>query len=230
VFKEIYKDSPFDAFLVPNSPQLSALNLAKLSYQLAPSSNAAITVAQISAGQYFGGTHQSASTTAMNVATAEDYLNKADLSAQREQNASPDVYKNGERYLTYRIWRAITIGFLAVEAGEPFKSQYRQEYEDFITYAKNLQSTHAKDEIFYARMNYARILASEKDLATEKVQLDAMANELGSITNVNSYSYSWFLRNQLKYRPTDPLSLALKQMYGVSPSFKAIADKLAASK
>lgn len=223
VFQEIYKDAPFSAFLVPNDPQMSALNLAEWSYGLAPSSEAAITVAQLASGKYFSSPNQSTSTVASYISTAEDYLKKAEAASKAEQTKLPNIYQKGERYLVYRIWRAITIGRLAIEAGEPYKSQYRQEYEDFFKYASALPSVHGKDEVFYARFQYARILALDNDPQTEKQQLDLLAQGLNGISD--SYSFVWLLRNEHKNAPTVIWS-QIQDMTKVSSDFKAAVDKI----
>src|SRR5262249_49120262 len=159
---------------VDNDPDESAISLEKWAYELRPASHSAIYIAQLYAGEFLR--HQDL--TKQQIADfnklAIEYLDKADAQIQREATITPN-YTDTDRYLFYRTWKAITYGYLSMTQGEPYKSQYRKEYEDFFTYAATQKSSHAKDEVFFARYQYSRALAGESDWDTEKVQLDLAA-------------------------------------------------------
>jgi hypothetical protein len=227
VFAEIYKDAPFDSYLIVDRPQLSAINLLKESYAIKPSSFAASKVAELASGRYFANPQQDASSTAAYVALAEDYLNKADIAALSEANERPATYASSDRYILYRLSRAITVGRLAIQKGEPYTDTYRTEFNSFIAFAQSIQSTLAHNAVFNARFQYARILEAEGDTAGEKAQLDMLARELSKLPNPNTIPFVLSLRNA-RTQPTEAMWRAVQRMSSTSPEFKTAVEKLTA--
>ncbi len=228
IFSELYKDAPFNTYLVPGDPDLSAINLGEWSYSLRPASVSAIYTAQLYALQYFVHPNQSASTTASYAAHAEEYLKDADVAVQKEAAATPS-FSTTSRYLTYRVWRAITIGALAVEKGEPYTTQYKKEYEDFFTYALASQLQQAKDEVLFGRWQFARVLAIFKESAAEKVQLDLLAKGVNALSSSDGSAFVSFLRNEHAFRPTETAWTTIQDMTKVSPDFKTAVNQILAS-
>ncbi len=228
VFAEIYKGAPFDSYLVPDRPQLSAINLLKESYAMQPSSFAASKVAELASGRYFANPQQDATTTAAYVALAEEYLNKADIAALSEAQQRPATYASSDRYILYRLSRAITVGRLAIQKGEPYKNSYRKEFNNFIALAQSIQSTLAHNVVFNARFQYARILEADGDTTAEKTQLDILARELDRLSNPNTIPFVLSLRNA-RAQPTEAMWLSVQRMSSTSPEFKTAIDKLTAA-
>lgn len=225
VFAEIYREEPFNNYLVPGDPDLSALKLAEWSYSLNPTSNAAVYVAQLYAARYFLNPSQSAASTTVYSALAEDYLQKAESVAKEEVVNDPS-FAQSDRYIAYLTWRAITIGRLAVSKGEPYASNYRSTYEDFISFARSRGTEAAKEQLFFARFQFARILMLRADLPAAKEQLDTLAEEMRLLADPDSRSFIWFLRNEYTYRREEPTWVAIQTMLIVSPEFKTEVEKV----
>ncbi len=226
VVTEIYKDEPFRSYEVPGDPELSSLNLQKWSYDMFPSSAAAISVAQIASGRYFSHPDQPASTTAAYVAMAEDYLGKAEAAVIEELEGNPQWYVASHRYMIYRSMRAITIGRLAITKGEPYRSAYRREFDDFFAHAEGKKSAAASKAILSTRFQYARVLAADKDEINEKIQLDQLAQALNSLQDPDNYPLVLLFKNEYLNQPTGLTWTAVKRMATVSPDFKVAVERL----
>lgn len=228
VFAEIYKDAPFETYLVPGDPDLSARHLAEWSYEMMPTSFAAIGIARWYTEQYITNPNQAASVTASNAAIAEDYLKKADAAALEEAKQD-SAYPNSTRYLVYRYWRAMIIARLAVQKGEPYVSQYKAVYNEFIKYGLTQRNVLAKDFVLYARLFFAQRLTQEDDQVAAKAQLDLLAQELRAVATSTTSVFVQFLKNESRNAPTGPNWTAAKNMSLISPNFKAEVEKVLAS-
>jgi hypothetical protein len=134
VFAEIYKDGPTKQYLVPNSPDLSAIKIGEASYALRPAALSAIYTAQLYAAQYFLNPQQTASTTTLFISRAEYLLGKAAEAEKRESAVAQD-YEQSSRYFSYLQWNAITQGYLAVEKGAPYTSTFRDAFSKYFVFA-----------------------------------------------------------------------------------------------
>ncbi|HUO50668.1 MAG TPA: hypothetical protein VMU25_03870 [Candidatus Paceibacterota bacterium] len=226
VFAEVYKDAPFNTYLVPGDPALSALNMQKASYDIRHTSTAAIYVAYLAAGQYFV-KNLDASTSAMYISLATDYLSKADITALAESKASA-FYPQSTKYVIYRAVRAQTIGRLALQKVQPFTTNYRTEFDQFFTITQALHSTAAMDATLSVRFQYAKVLAADSDAADAKTQLDQLAQELGALTSPSGYSFVASLKTE-HANPTGPTWQSVLKMEKISPAFKAAVDSLVTS-
>jgi hypothetical protein len=222
VFTEIYKDAPFSSYLESGNPDLSAMNLEEASYEISPSSFAAIKVAVLALMQYLDNPKQATSTTAAYVKLAEEYLYKADAVATQEARRSPTTYMKSDRYMLYRFARVSAFGLLAIQKGEPYKSRYRTEFNMFITFAQSQNSTLARDEILSARFEHARILAAEGDFAGEKIQLDLLASALRELPNPKMNILALSFINAHMHESTGARWSAIQQMMSISPDFQAV--------
>ena len=225
VFAEIYKDAPFSTYLAPGDPDLSARRLAEWSYGMMPTSNAAITIARWYTEQRLLNPTQATSTTKVYAAAAEDYLAKADAASLAEAKADAS-YSNSRRYLFYRYWRTMIIGRLATQKGEPYQSQYRAAYEEFITFAQTQKNIIAEEYLLNARLFFAQRLVRNKDEASAKIQLDQLAKEMIAADNPDVNTFFLLLRNEYKNQPTGLTWTSVKNMSAVSPDFKAAVEKI----
>lgn len=222
IFAEIYTGAPFDSFLVPGDSQLSAINLEKASYAMSTTSTAAINIAFIASEIAFNDPGAAGATAY--VALAEDYVEKANAAVVFEAQAGP-WYPDSTLYINYRRLKAITIGRLAIVKGGEYEDIYRNEFEDFFTFAKSKLSTAAQNGILSARFQYAKILAADGDALEQKKQLDLLAQALDGLSNPD-LRFVAFLKNEYTYRPTGPGWLSVQEMFKVSPGFKAAVGKV----
>lgn len=227
-FDELFRDAPFNQFLATDDPELSTRRLYEWSYSMLPTARAAIHIAVWYSEQYVINPLQSASTTKSYAAVAEDFLKKADaLSVQEAQRDSR--YLDSFTYIDYRIWRAIVIGRLSPQIGEPYTSQYPRVYDEFISFAKGSKNVNAQSNLFYARYIYAARLALDGDTKAARSQLDALADELVALENPDLNSFVRMLRNERIKRPKGINWAAAQRAFNISPSFKSAVERLIAT-
>ncbi len=222
VFMEIYKDAPFDQYLAKGDPDLSARKLYEWSYSLFPTSNAAISIARWYTEQAIINSDQPLNVTQVYAATAEEWLKKADVATKEEAKRDPS-YGDSTRYLVYRYWRTIVIGRLAVQKGEPYRSSYRTEFEDFFTFAEGQQNTLAADYILYGRLFYAQRFIYDNDNAAAKVQADLLATALTAVSDPKTSAFIRFLKNESARNGVTWRGIS--SLFPVSPAFKEAVQK-----
>ena len=227
VFTEIYKDEPFSLYLAPGDPDLSARRLAEWSYGMVPTSNSAIVIARWYAEQYILNPNQAADVTDEYATRAEEYLNKASAASQKEKERDPG-YVDSTRYLVYRYWHAIITGQLAEQKGEPYKSQYRKVYEDFIQFTQTQNNVLARGYLLYAYLFFAQRVAQQGDESGAKIYLDKLVRELRKVENPRTSVFVLFLKNEYRYRPTGATWGVVRNMSEISPSFKSAIDEIIA--
>jgi hypothetical protein len=227
VLGEIYKDPPFDQYYVADDPALSALNLAEWSYAMQPSPRAAIYAAQYYAGEYFPNPPKKQIEIDY-VNKAEDYLKKAEAASLLEMEESPG-YGSSDRYVSFRVRRAITIGRLAILKGEPYKSEYRREFEDLFALVQPTQvNLNSRNALLSGRYHYAITLGLENDVENQKKVLDSLGNDLSRIGNYN-IPFAAFLRTEYEYRPQGRSVNRVREFANISPSFKIAVEKVLSS-
>jgi hypothetical protein len=219
VFAEIYKDGPTKQYLVPNNPDLSAINIGEASYALRPASLSAIYTAQLYAAQYFLNPNQAATTTALYATRAADYLDKAAQAVQREASVTEN-FEQSSRYFSYMQWKAITQGYLAVEKGDPYTDLFRDSFKQFFEFAATRTNPSTGDSVFFTRFQYARILAALKDVSGEKEQLSLLASELNAMPQGEVSVFVAFLKNERAYRPNDATWKTITNMFSLVPDFQ----------
>ena len=193
VFEEIYKGEPFSKYLVPGDPELSARKLAEWSYEMLPTSSAAISIARWYSEQKILNPGLSATIHASYVASAEDYLKKAETAATVEARNVPS-FTETTRYLVYRYWHAIVTGRLADQKGEPYRSEYRSVYDKFILFTQSQQNVLAQEYLLYARLFYAQRLSQNNDIVAATKQLDLLAEQLTIVADSESNVFVRFLK------------------------------------
>ncbi|MSU74715.1 hypothetical protein EXS57_02970 [Candidatus Kaiserbacteria bacterium] len=226
VFMEIYKDAPFDQYLVKGDPNLSARKLYEWSYSLLPTSSAAIGIARWYTEQVILNRDQPRTITTEYAATAEGWLNKADAATEQEAKNDP-TYGDSTRYLVYRYWRAVIIGRLSVQKGEPYLSDYRTEFENFFTFAKGQQNILAEEYILYGHLFYAQLLVRNDDRTTAKAQADLLATALNDVSNPGTSVFISFLKYESSRNGATWSGIS--SLFTVSPSFKEAVDKVLAT-
>ncbi len=216
VFAEIYTGAPWENYLVPNRPDPSALKLSVWAYSVSPISMAAIYAAQLASLQAINSSSTSADRTKYGDMAVE-YLQKADDAALQEGRNDPS-YTTSDRYLTYRVWRAITIGRLALLQRGTYPSVFDKEYSEFFSFVKALpQNGHSQDENLYARLQYASILRRLSSFGKEKLALDDFAKEIEATDNKNLGFFS-YIYNISKF-PKSFFWVPIAQMRKLSPAF-----------
>ena len=228
VSAEVYKDAPFSTYLAPGQPELSARHLYEWSYSLAPTSLAAIRIAEWYSAQYINHPGQSEDMTKAYAVLAEEYMNKADSASLKETQNDP-AYLDSALNVNYRYWKANITGRLATQVGEPYLSQYRDVYDEYIAFAQKSPNVLAKEYLFYARLFYSSELVAHKDSKAAKAQLDLLATELSTLLNPNATGFVRFLRNNQKNQPTGFNWTVTKNSFAISPNFQHAVEKIIAT-
>ncbi len=227
IFNEVYKDAPFNAYLASNDPDLSARYMAEWSYSQLPTSFAAVRIVRWYSDQMLENKSISPETRVQYGEETKRYLNIAGQLVERELQRKAG-YSKSTPYIAYKTWRAIAIGRLAAVEGEPYKSQYKKEFEDFFTYIYDLKDVGALEYVFLSRHFYARVLLDE-DATAAKKQLDILARELNELENPDTSTYVRWLRNSSRYSETGHQWQTVKNMMKISPDFKATVEKFLAT-
>ncbi len=222
VFMEIYKDAPFDQYLAKGDPDLSARKLYEWSYSLLPTSNAAIGIASWYTEQVILNRDQPRTITTEYAATAEEWLSKGATASEEEAKQDP-TYGDSTRYLVYRYWRAVIIGRLSVQKGEPYLSDYRTEFENFFTFAKGQQNILAEEYILYGRLFYAQLLLRNDDSVSAKIQADLLATALNTVLQPETSVFIRFLKNESQRNGATWRGIS--SLFTISPYFKEVANK-----
>ncbi len=225
VFAEMYKDEPFSTYLVPNDPDQSARKLAEWSYSLMPTSLAAINIARWYTEQVVVNPDQSPETTQEYATIAEDFLKKAEAASVEEAKRSA-TYSDSSRYLLFRYWRTMVISRLALQIGEPYRSQVRTTFDEFITFAQSQRNVLAKDQLSYARFFYAQRLFQLEDTVAGQIQLDLLAREMETVQNPKTSPFMRFLFREFTYRPEGANWVLVTELAKVSPSFRVAVEEV----
>lgn len=238
VFEEVYKDAPFNSYLAPGDPDLSARYMAEWSYSQLPTSFAAIRIARWYSDQIFQNVSLSTETKMQYTDETKKYLRNAEELTQSELSWAPDRAKSVP-YMAYKMWHAVIIGRLAGAGGEPYKSQYKREFEELLSFLKAQKNVGAADYVYLSRGFYARFLLQvDGDPDAAKEQLDLLASELNSLKNPDVSAYVRFVRQAYKDRHVLAGQLDnlqgyiwpnLEKMMAVSPDYKNAVEKIIAS-
>lgn len=230
VFAEIYKDAPFSNYLAAGDPELSSRRLAEWSYQIMPSSNAAILVANWYTTQLLQKADLPKDTVDTYVANATDYLKKADA-ASVEEASNAKTYSESRRYMYYLFYRAVVIGQLSNYSAE-FKGQYRDAFEKFLVFAQEQSSVKtnvvAAEFALFAHLAYAQQLSRDGDTAAAVVQLDTLAAELDAISKDQARTNGFFhtMNNERKNNPNGARWTGVVKMTTLSQRFKSAMENV----
>jgi hypothetical protein len=162
---------------------------------------------------------------------AVDYLKKAEMADRQYAEVDP-TYRTSTQYVIYRTFRGQAAGRLGVQEIEPFKSQYKQEWQDLIAYLKASDHAIAFENLLYSRFTYAAQLFDAKDPAMEdpaaaKEQLDLLAVELNALEDPLEHGFVRLIMN-VRSNPTGTNWVAIQKFKELSPDFGAAVDRLLA--
>ncbi len=223
VFTEVFKDAPFNAYLTPGDPELSFRRLFEWSYEMFPTYWSAIRISKWYAEQYVYNPNQPIETTKAYAERAVEFLNKADALIASESRRDPE-FLSSARYIEYRHWRAVNVGRLSRQIGEPYTSQYRQGFEDYLALAEASPSAYARGSKLFGRYLYAARMFLDNDTVAVKTQLDLLAADMNAIENPDVVAFALFLRNT-RSQPTGLNWTFIKNVSELSPAFKAAVDR-----
>ncbi len=229
IFAELYKDEPFRSYLAPGDPDLSARHLAEWSYGQRPTSFAAIRITRWYSEQMLENTDPSSKTRAQYAAETKKYLQSADKLAESELSRTPALSQSIP-YIAYRMWRAVAIGRLAAVEGEPYKSQYKDEFEGLFSFIDGLNNVGAREYEYLGRHFYADLLLRiDSDTPAAKEQLNILVRELRALPNPDVVTYVRFLRNENRSNPNGYLWRSVKNMMSASSDYKVTVEKFLAT-
>ena len=233
IFEETFKDAPFSDFKatseanVDRNARLSSRNLFEWSYSTMPTAFAAISIARWYSEQYSFDRSLDEEKKKSYAALAAEYLKKAEDAAAAESERFGNAYLDSTAHLTYRHWRAVTIGRLRAQIGEPYKSMYIQEYEDLFVFQKGQNNKLAAEYLLYSRMFFASQLRGDAKIDYAKQQLDTLAAEMNAVTNPDVNVFFSFLRTEYKERPTGPTYVNLiSSNFELSPAFEEAVTRV----
>ncbi|QQG38145.1 MAG: hypothetical protein HYS26_01150 [Candidatus Kaiserbacteria bacterium] len=225
IFDELYKDEPFKRYLVPGDPDLSARLMAEWSYDMSPTSFAAIRIARWYSDQVFRNGTLSGEKVSEYTAEAEKYMEIAGQLVEKELKRSTDRTRS-ITYIAYRMWTAITVGRLATVKDE-YRAQYKTEFEDLLNFLTANKNVGVFDYLYLVREHYARFMIRiDGNTAGAKAQLDILARELQEFPIPDSSTYVRLMRNESTYNPGGYLWNNYKTLMSISPSFKATVEEL----
>ena len=193
VLAAIFTGDPYKSLWNPADKDGSINNLWQYSMTLYPTSRAAIELADANATRALYRTSLSSSERSAAISSARSYLVQAQTLLQAELQA-PGDYQDSGSYLEYLKLRAQTVGRLAIVAGEPYKGEYRQVFDNlFTTLATSTAMAGAGSAV--AHWNYATaLLLVDNDVNDARSQL-ALALQANALAQPQSIA---------------PLALALK--------------------
>ena len=227
VFDEIFKDAPFNQYKVEGDPEESIRKLYEWSYEIVPTYISAIRISRWYAEQFVFYPDLPANIANQNAARAIEFLNNADSLVVAQSRLDPSMLQSA-RYIENRHWRAINIGRLSRQVGQPYTNQYKKEYEDYLAFVSASPNAYAKGSLLYGRYMYAARLFKDNDNVSVKKQLDILAADLNALENPDTVAFVQFLRNT-KSQPAGVNWTFIKDVSEISPTFRAAVDRLVLS-
>jgi hypothetical protein len=225
VLTEVFKDAPYNSFLITGDPDLSVRRVYEWSYSQLPTSFAAINIARWYSEQLIRNPDQTAELTAEYAAVAQEYLNKADETARIEAGQDQN-FAGSTRDVIYQYWRTLIIGRLATQIGAPYDSQYRGAYQAFFDYVATVDNVYAQEYELYARLFFAQRLVRTGDDASAQGQLAILTTKLRDLENADVNPFVRFLRNERANRPDGANWQAVVNLFELSSEFKTVVEGL----
>ncbi|MDB5238647.1 MAG: hypothetical protein JWM46_917 [Candidatus Kaiserbacteria bacterium] len=239
VFQEIYKGDPYSTFLVPNDPDHSGRNMFLWSYQQMPTGDAAISLAKNFAGQAIIDKNNNRITEYnTDIESSKYYLAQADILEPQQKQLMGADYDSSFRYALYLYWRAYTVAILAHYEGEPYLSEYKQDYDKFTTLYENAPGIQYR-YVGYAHLLYGYFLSwNSPAVGTNKdashVQFSAAIALAKKDPYFDTDPLVRLIRNEEYLRVTKgiyqgPFSSAIAHAKSKSPKFAAFVQMLLAT-
>jgi hypothetical protein len=226
VFKVIYSVPPFSNYLVKGDPDLSSRKMYEWSFSMMPTSKAALRIARWYVEDPLWHTNLPQATVQDDIAKAEYYLQQGNaLASQELQSGKLTVSAGSGDHRTYLYWHAYVIGALAKLKGEPYKSEYKQNYENYFAYVKNQNSVYANITLPFAHMFYANyLLINDNDTAGAQAQLQQAIDYVKADTHPELLSFATFIQNERQLKPWDNPSQVLYNMENFYQPFKDLVN------
>ena len=216
VFSEIFEQNDsFSEYLVSGDPDASIFNIVEWSYNVIPTSYAAMYLATAYSWSAFIEPNQTD--------TAEQYYKDAERLLEQELASGYNSTKSA-RYAIYLFWHAIVSDRLAQQKGEPYTTENaRKEFSDLFTFIEEEDSVPLKEKLLtYARLYYAIYIAADASEAT--VVLDKLAGDLVALRSPDTNSTILFMRNE--YRNNSIWWRDIERGMSVSPDFNSVVRQL----
>jgi len=229
VFAEIFADAPFNQHLVAGETDRSIKNLYEWSHMVAPTSYAAINIARWHSRPAVPSEGRAWWTMSEASATeTQRYIAEADLLAA-EEVANEPWHIEGSQYFWYRYWRAVVTGRLADKLDEPYSSQYRSEYDEFIAFAVAHKAALAKEALPFARFEYAIRLLQDTDADGARRQLGLLAQDMRGLPFPDANPFILFVRNAHASAPDGNAWQPTAALTRVSSEFKTAVEGVVGS-
>ncbi len=226
-FEEIYKGEPFEKYLVPGDPDLSARKLAEWSYSIRPTSFAAARIARWYSETIMHDDSLDETTRNQYLEETTFWIREADRLVARELR--DPTFINTMQYATYDLWTTVATGRLAAVVGEPYRSEYRSRFENLFATLKNNPNYNTEEFVFLGLHFYAQLLESvDSDTAAAKARADELAGMIDSLENPEIMTYVRFLRNEYAHRSSGYIWQNTLALMNISPAYKASVERLLA--
>ena len=232
VFGILYDGPVFGQYKAENDPNLSSRHLHEWADTLYPNPRNTVRIARWYVEETVWDKSISDEKRAEYKGIAEEYLQRAEGEAQKEIERAQtrnelDEYLAGEPYTAYQFWRMMEIAGLGLAFGEPYKSEYRKEFENFFIFAENHKNDATLKYQQYAHMFYAYFLLNidgEADAARE--QLLIAMERANQEPRPGSNPFHLFMRHESSKPAWDFTSQVMYDMMQLSPEFKAFVESL----
>ena len=222
VFAEMFKTEPFSTYLVPRDIDQSIHNLYEWSYTISPTALATINLARWYSEPVLPRTSQLTWTmTDESAKRAEGYLLEADALVAEEM-AGDTEFINGSQYFWFRYWRANVVARLADKLGGSYREEYRAGFDELIAFMLAHPAVLAKENLPFARFQYAIwLLQIEDDKVAATQQLDMLAQELSKMPYLDSNPFVLSVRDAYANSQEGGLWNFIGVLAKLSPKFEA---------
>ncbi len=229
VFQAIYTGTPYSSFLVPNDPDTSSRNMFTWSYQLYPTTGAAIFLARSYASLAYNAT--SSVDRADDISKSQTYLTSAESLVTEDEANTAIAYTQTQEYAEYLYWQAYTTAILAhFDKGSSYEKQYQQMYQNFITAYKG-DGGLEYNYVAYAELLYGYFLTwNENDTTDAIIQFNAIEPEVKTDPYYNTDQFVRFVHNERTLRAQGilqgPFTAGVLKAEAISPNFAAFAASI----
>jgi|GEM_PF-3292842 len=221
IYDLVFADAPFAAYRVAGDDRRSLMNLSLWSLEISPSPVAAISLARWHSQPsvpWAGGSEAVSEESARDAVT---YLALADELADAA-SANDASYAARGNYYFYLFWRAVVVGRLAEILGEPYESQVRAKFDEFIALAEERPALRAREWLSFARYWYAVSLVREAETEAAREQLDRLSEEIAIVPKKETNSFILNIRDQ--YERKGEGWETITAFAAISPAFKSTIE------
>jgi hypothetical protein len=225
VFQEIYSGEPFSKYLAPGDPNLSSRHLYEWSYEIYPTTKAAVRLERWYVEELLWNDSLPAATQKEYLDRALKYGADADQFNQRDLQRFGTDHLQSSAYAAYWYWRAVNQGGLAQLGVGDYKDTYRKAYDDFFNVIANQQNEANKQYLPYAYLFLADTIVKVGGSTEEADQwLKKAIDFTVADTGVNDFGV--FIKNEASKPAWDYSSKSVYDMMDISPEFKSFVSSL----